>query len=254
MLLKIENLSKKFTVYKRKGIFRTESKTVDALSGIGLEIKKPQILGIIGANGAGKTTLIKNCLGLVEPSVGSVEILGFTPHKLGKSFLEQVGFVSGQKQSLDSILTAQENLMMSGFMYNMDRNEIPKKIQELTKMFGVEDLLDTPIRQLSLGQKMKFEIISSVLHTPKILFMDEPTLGLDFEAQQTMRAFLKNLHKNHGVTIILTSHYLTDIKELCKNVIVLEKGVKVFDGTLKNLAINNSESEYLNKLRFELTK
>jgi ABC-2 type transport system ATP-binding protein len=254
MLLRAENLSKTFEVYKRLALFKTEYQTVQALQNLSVTIEKPQILGVLGANGAGKTTFIKHCLGLVEQTSGSLEVLGFTPHKRQKEFLQQVGFVSGQKQNLDGVLSAYEGLTLSGFMYNMHKQAIKSRIEELTELFGMTEKLYVPIRQLSLGQRMKFEIISSILHTPKILFMDEPTLGLDFEAQSTMHTLLKHLYNQQGITIVLTSHYLNDITVLCDRVVIMDKGTNIYDGRLADLKKVEQENSYLKSLVNALDK
>lgn len=253
-LLKAENLNKDFLVYKRIGFFKREKKEVKALIDFNLNIEKPTIFGLVGPNGAGKTTFIKHCLGLVEKSSGSIEVLGFEPYKRKSDFLKQVGLVSGQKQNLDPNLSAIESLKLSGYLYDMQTEDIMNRIIELVDKFEVQDKLDVPVRQLSLGQRMRLEIISSVLHSPKFLFMDEPTLGLDFEAQNVMRTMLLDLHKNHGLTILLTSHYLPDITQLCSRLAVIEKGQKVFEGTIPNLMAESNKEGYLKTLIEELQK
>jgi ABC-2 type transport system ATP-binding protein len=254
MLLKSENLTKSFAVYKRTGIFSREKKEVTALKSFDLEIDKPMIYGLIGPNGAGKTTFIKHCLGLVEKTSGEIQVLGYYPYFRKPAFLKQVGLVSGQKQNLDPNLSAMESLLLSGYLYDMRAGEIEFRINDLANRFQVTEKLDVPVRQLSLGQRMKFEIISSVLHQPKFLFMDEPTLGLDFEAQNTMREMLLELNKEQGLTILLTSHYLPDITELCSKLAVIEKGEKVFEGTIPELMAKSSEDGYLGTLIEELSK
>ncbi|GAB4146032.1 MAG: hypothetical protein OHK0017_06320 [Patescibacteria group bacterium] len=283
-LLKAKNLSKTFTVYKRTSFFGREKKEVQALTDFNLEINEPIILGLVGPNGAGKTTFIKHCLGLVDKSEGEIEVLGFDPYTgeakteeasrqqkqdqniltpvwkvLGggnnkAAFLRQVGLVSGQKQNLDPNLSALESLRLSGYLYDMTTNQIESRIKELVAKFNIEEKIDVPVRQLSLGQRMKFEIISSVLHSPKFLFMDEPTLGLDFEAQSTMRDMLRELHQTQKLTILLTSHYLPDITTLCSRVAVIDKGCKMFDGSLAELTKTEEKDGYLKTLVDELNK
>jgi ABC-2 type transport system ATP-binding protein len=283
-LLIAKNVKKNFVVQKREGLLKTSNKTVHALVDFSLEIDKPMIIGLIGPNGAGKTTFIKHCLGLVEKSEGSLEVLGFDPYTgeplseenkllypnqnswfqrlnrfLGGSFnkapfLKQVGLVSGQKQNLDPNLSALDSLRLSGYLYDMTTDKIEERINYLVDKFKIVEKLDVPVRQLSLGQKMKFEIISSVLHSPKFLFMDEPSLGLDFEAQAMMREMLLELHQTQGLTILLTSHYLPDITTLCSRVAVIEKGQKVFDGTVSELIGKAGQGGYLGTLVEELNK
>jgi ABC-2 type transport system ATP-binding protein len=283
-LLKAQSVSKTFEYYKNLGMFKRERKTVESLVEFSLEINEPSIVGLVGPNGAGKTTFIKHCLGLVEKTSGWIEVLGFDPYTgqpisdenkakypnqdnwLGKlnrvfggtynkaPFLKQVGLVSGQKQTLDANLSAQESLRLSGYLYDMNTDEIESRIEYLVNRFDIKHKMDVPVRQLSLGQRMKFEIISSILHSPKFLFMDEPTLGLDFEAQTMMREMLLELHKDQGLTILLTSHYLPDITMLCSRVAVIEKGAKVFDGTVNELMAKANQEGYLKTLVEELNK
>jgi ABC-2 type transport system ATP-binding protein len=253
-LLKAINLSKTFTVYKRLGLFKREKKEVKALTGFSLSIPEPIIFGLVGPNGAGKTTFIKHCLGLVEKTTGEIEILGYNPYERKPTFLKQVGLVSGQKQNLDPNLSALESLRLSGYLYDMLTQEIEERIDYLVDKFEIREKLDVPVRQLSLGQRMKFEIISSVLHSPKFLFMDEPTLGLDFDAQNIMRSMLLELHKTQGLTILLTSHYLPDITQLCSKLAVIEKGKKVFEGTIPELMAESGREGYLHTLIEELQK
>jgi len=253
-LLTAKNLTKTFDVYKRTGFFSRSKKQVTALSDFTLEITKPTIYGLVGPNGAGKTTFIKHCLGLVERTSGSIEVLGFNPYKRKPDFLRQVGLVSGQKQNLDPNLSAQESLLLSGYLYDMMEPNITNRINYLVDLFDIRDKIDIPVRQLSLGQRMKFEIISSVLHSPKFLFMDEPTLGLDFDAQNTMRTLLAKLHATDGLTILLTSHYMPDISILCERVAVIDKGQKMFDGTFEELKQSSQSEGYLKTLVEELNK
>jgi ABC-2 type transport system ATP-binding protein len=253
-LLKVTNLSKKFTVYKRIGFWKREKDEVKALTNLSLEISEPEIFGLVGPNGAGKTTFIKHCLGLVEKTEGEISILGFYPYKRQPDFLRQIGFISGQKQNLDPNLSPLESLRLSGYLYDMNTQDINERIEYLVDLFDIKEKIDVPVRQLSLGQRMKFEIISSVLHRPKFLFMDEPTLGLDFDAQAKMRQMLLDLHTKTNLTILLTSHYLPDITELCSRIAVIEKGEKVFEGNISNLMKQSQEKGYLKTLVDELNK
>lgn len=254
MLLRSENLTKSFIIHKQIGFFKSQKKEVVALKSFDLTIDKPIIYGLVGPNGAGKTTFIKHCLGLIEKTSGEIQVLGYYPYLRKPAFLKQVGLVSGQKQNLDPNLSAVESLRLNGYLYEMVAKEIDIRIDDLANRFQVHDKLDVPVRQLSLGQRMKFEIIGSVLHQPKFLFMDEPTLGLDFEAQNTMREMLFELNREQGLTILLTSHYLPDITELCSKLAVIEKGQKVFEGTIPDLMAKSSVDGYLGALIEELNK
>jgi len=253
-LLSAANLNKEFVVYKRLGFFKREKKVVKALTDFSLLIEKPIIYGLVGPNRAGKTTFIKHCLGLVEKTSGEIQVLGHNPYDRKPDFLRQVGLVSGQKQNLDPNLSAQESLILSGYLYDMMEPDISNRINYLVDLFDIREKIDVPVRQLSLGQRMKFEIISSVLHSPRFLFMDEPTLGLDFDAQNTMRELLKKLHEKDGLTILLTSHYMPDISILCERVAVIDKGQKMFDGTFEELKQSSQSGGYLKTLVEELNK
>jgi ABC-2 type transport system ATP-binding protein len=253
-LLEATNVNKSFSIYKQEGFFQKSVKQVQALTDFSLTISKPMIYGLIGPNGAGKTTFIKHCLGLVEKTSGEISVLGFDPYKKKPDFLRQVGLVSGQKQNLDPNLSAMDSLKLSGYLYDMRGDKIMQRIEYLTSLFEITDKIDVTVRQLSLGQRMKFEIISSVLHEPKFLFMDEPTLGLDFDAQNIMRAMLKKIHQDQGLTILLTSHYMPDITELCQRVAVIDKGQKIFDGTLNELTNSKEKNGYMATLIEELNK
>jgi ABC-2 type transport system ATP-binding protein len=251
-LLKAKELNKSFITKKSTGLLSSEKSQVAALKSFDLEIAKPLIYGLLGGNGAGKTTLIKMCLGLIEPTSGHLEILGFNPYNKDKQFLSQVGLVSGQKQNLDEDLSGIDNLKLSGLLYNLDKKTIDIRIKELTNIFKITQKLDTPIRQLSLGQRMKFEIISSILHKPKILFLDEPTIGLDFDTQNTLRKTLKELNQKENITILITSHYMKDITTLCHKVAILEDGIKVFDGTIEQLQKQQNNQGYIRSVLEEL--
>ena len=249
----IKNVSKTFTVSKRLGFFKQEKKMFNALSNISFEINEPTILTIIGANGAGKTTLIKNMLGLIAPTEGMVSIDGYNPYKRDKKYLKQVGFVSGQKRVLKTDLTPFDSIFSTCLFYDMKIEEINDRFEELVKLFKVDQKVDTLVRNLSLGETIKFEIILAIMHKPKLLFLDEPTIGLDFESQKIIISTLKKLHLEENTMIILTSHYPKDIKELSKKVLIIEKGTSTFFGdfeelTQQDISINN----YINELNEEL--
>jgi ABC-2 type transport system ATP-binding protein len=253
-IIKIQALNKDFFIQKKVGFFNTKISSINVLSNFNLEIHRPQIYGLVGPNGAGKTTLIKLCLGLIEKSSGIVEILGFDPTKRESKFLQSVGLISGNNQSFESRLPAIESLRFQGALYNLNPEHVEKRIHELSSLFKITDKLDIALEKLSLGQKMKFEIISKVLHSPKILFLDEPTLGLDFEAQSMMHELILDLHKGESVTIVLTSHYLPDITKLCSKFSVIEAGQNVFTGTFKELQEQTNNQGYLKTLVNELNK
>lgn len=250
----IQNLNKVFIIAKHRGIFGSEKSTFQALKNINFEINEPTILSIIGANGAGKTTLIKIMIGLIPPTKGLVNINGFDPYRRDKKYLKQIGFVSGQKRTLNTDLTPFDSIFSACLFYDMEIDEINERFNELTTLFRVNEKVDTLVRNLSLGETIKFEIIASIMHKPKLLFLDEPTIGLDFESQKIIIETLKKLHNEEQTTIILTSHYPRDIKELSKQVLIIEKGYPIFFGAFEDLAKHRDETidNYISQLNKEL--
>lgn len=253
-IIRVTSLNKNFVTNKRVGFFKHTVENLKAISDFSLVIDKPQIYGLVGPNGAGKTTFIKHCLGLIEKTSGEVKILGFDPTKRNSEFLRSVSLISGNNQSFESRLPARDLLKFQGALYNLNPKEVELRILELCDLFKISDKLDIAIENLSLGQKMKFEIIAKILHSPKILFLDEPTLGLDFEAQNMMHKLILDLHQKEAVTILLTSHYLPDITQLCSKFSVIEGGKNVFTGTFKQLQEQANHQGYLKSLVNELNK
>jgi ABC-2 type transport system ATP-binding protein len=253
-ILKATKLSKTFTYNKRISFWKREKQFVHALKDFDIEIENPTIYGILGPNGAGKTTFIKHCLGLVEKTSGKIQVLGYNPHERKVNFLRQIGFISGQKKNLSEDLSGYDGLRLSGFLYGMRENDIENRIDEFVNLLNLKNKMHSPTRQLSLGQRMKFEIISSILHYPKLVFMDEPTIGLDFESQKTIRTILQKAHQEDGISIVLTSHYLPDITELCKKITVIESGQDAFTGTIRELRNKSKQPGYLSSLMEELEK
>lgn len=253
MKLIVQGLNKVFTASKRKGLFRSEKVDFQALSNINFELTESTILTIIGANGAGKTTLIKIMLGLIAPTEGTVKINEFNPYMRDKSYLKQIGFVSGQKRVLKTDLTPFDSIFSSCLFYDMEIDEINTRFDELAKLFKVDQKINTLVRNLSLGETIKFEIILAIMHKPKLLFLDEPTIGLDFESQKIIISTLKKLHIEENTMVILTSHYPKDIKELSKKILIIEKGSSTFFGDFKELTKQNADqSTYINQFNKEL--
>jgi len=253
-ILRATNLSKTIVNKTRTGFFKSETKEFSALTDFNLEILEPAIYGLVGPNGAGKTTFIKHCLGLTAKTSGELEVLGFDPSKRKQDFLRQISLISGNNQSFESRLPPIELLKLYGALYCIDPKEAESRAIRLVELFQIEDKLNIPIEKLSLGQKMKFEIIARILPEPKLLFLDEPTLGLDFEAQNMLHTLLLELHKNEKITILLTSHYLPDITRLCSKFTVIEHGKNVFTGTVEELNQAKSSQGYLKALTEELNK
>jgi ABC-2 type transport system ATP-binding protein len=239
----VKNLKKYFRVHKKepglvgsvKSLFKREYKTVKAVDNISFTIDEGELVGFIGPNGAGKTTTLKCLSGLLYPDSGSVEVLGYTPWDRKPKFQKQFALVMGQKNQLWWDLPAIETFILNKEIYEVPKERFEKIIKELTRLLEVEDILKVQVRKLSLGQRMKCELIAALLHSPKILFLDEPTIGLDVVMQKKMRDFIKEYNRRYKATIILTSHYMGDVKELCQRVIIIDKGKLVFDGKLEEI-------------------
>ncbi len=218
-----------------KLLYRPEYLTHEALKGVSFEIPKGEFTGLIGANGAGKTTLLKILSGLIPPTSGEAKVLGFTPFDRSIEFRKEISIVMGQKAQLWWDLPALEAFDLIRALYQIPREVYKKRVDELTSLLDVTKLLNTQIRRLSLGERMKMEVIGAILHLPKVIFLDEPTIGLDVLASKKLREFLKSHNQKEGATIILTSHNMEDITELCKRILLIKEGTLIFDGNPKRL-------------------
>lgn len=217
-------------------LFRRKYRDVVAVSGVSFSIEPGEFVGFLGANGAGKTTTLKMLSGLIRPSFGRVEVLGFEPFARQHAFLKQITLVMGQKQQLIWDLPALDSLRINGAVYELSKAEAIRRIGELAEMLEAEQLLTQPVRKLSLGERMKCELLAALLHRPSVLFLDEPTLGLDINAQESIRSFLRRYNEQYGAMVLLTSHYMADITALCSRVLVIHRGHLVYDGALTSLA------------------
>ncbi|MBJ8048030.1 ATP-binding cassette domain-containing protein [Bacillus cereus group sp. N18] len=252
-IIEIENVSKTFERVKIeeglinsfKSLFKREKVKVTALSDVSFKIKEGKIIGLIGANGAGKSTLMKAMVGLIKPTSGRILINGFNPHDKKKDFLKSIGVVLGQKNQLWWDLSPYETFLLHKEIYELSDTEFRKNVDELAKNLGVSEILKSPVRNLSLGERMKCELIASILHSPKILFLDEPTIGLDFLAQKNIRNFLKNYCKERNTTVVITSHYFPDIYELCEELIILKNGEVVFNNNFKKIKEEIKSYKYI---------
>ena len=253
MHVKIEKLSKSFKIFKRnpglksaiKSFIKRDFFMFDALKNINLEIPSGEILGILGENGAGKTTLIKLIVGLLHPTSGTILVDKYTPWERNYSYLEKVSVVMGQKNQLWWDIPASESFLLNKHIYNIEENKYDKILNELVDLLDVRDKIDIQVRRLSLGERMKMEIIASLLHSPSIVLLDEPTLGLDVISQSKIREFVKYHNEQYKTTFVITSHYTKDIQEMCERVFVLNKGEQIYDGDFKELINNINPSRKL---------
>ena len=251
-IIKTENLVKTYRRYrKREGIggsiaslWKRDYEEKTAVNHIDLSVKEGEFIGLIGPNGAGKTTLIKMLTGIIAPTEGSIDVLGFYPNDLKNAFKKQYAVVMGQKSQLFFELTVNDTLRLFKEIYEIPEKKFQANKQYFVELFGVQELMDVQVRTLSLGERMKMELIVALLHNPKILFLDEPTIGLDIVASKQIRRFLKEINEERKTTIILTSHYMEDIRELCKRSVVIKHGVKMFDGATEELFQGDIEQIY----------
>ncbi|GHT58480.1 multidrug ABC transporter ATP-binding protein [Spirochaetia bacterium] len=218
-----------------KSLFYRKFITKTAVDSFDLEIHEGEFVGLIGPNGAGKTTLVKMLSGIIAPSSGSVSVLGYYPNKLENALKKQYALVMGQKSQLFFELTAADTFLLFKELYAIPDETYGRNIAFFSGLFDVAELLNVQVRTLSLGERMKMELITALLHDPKVLFLDEPTIGLDAVAQRQIRGFLQEVNRNRGTTIILTSHYMEDVRILCPRSIVVNKGKKLYDGPTADL-------------------
>lgn len=241
--IKIEALSKNYVVSKRnsglkaaiKSFFKREYVTVEAVKNISFEMDKGEIVGYIGPNGAGKSTTIKMLCGILLPTAGSIKVDGMDPFKDRKKYVSKIGVVFGQRSQLSWDIPAEDSFDLLKDIYKIDDKNYQKTKSELVSLLGIEEIMKKPVRSLSLGERMRCEIAASLLHRPKILFLDEPTIGLDATSKKIVRDFIIKINKEHKVTIILTSHDMTDIEALAKRIILIGKGTILYDGPLSAL-------------------
>ena len=219
-----------------RSLFHRQYEPVQALDGVSFSIAPGERVGFLGPNGAGKTTTLKILSGLLYPTSGQAKVAGFEPRQRSAEFLRTITLVMGQKQQLLWDLPPVETYAMNRALYDIPRAESDATLKELVDLLEIGPLMSKPTRQLSLGERMKCELAAALLHRPKVLFLDEPTIGLDVAMQARMRQFIRDYNERHGATVILTSHYMEDVAALCPRVIVIDKGHLVYDGDLRGLA------------------
>lgn len=239
----VQNLTKIYPVpIKQPGVagtlrhfFQRQYRQVKAVNQVSFTVEPGEVVGFLGPNGAGKTTTLKMLTGLIYPSTGQVRVAGHNPFKRQRAFLEQITLVMGQKQQLIWDLPTLDSLRINGAIYELSAKELRHRIHELADLLDLTDKLTQPVRKLSLGERMKAEMLAALLHRPKVLFLDEPTLGLDVNAQLAVRKFLQVYNQRYQATIVLTSHYMADITALCDRVLLIYQGQLIYDGSLSNL-------------------
>ncbi|RKG98216.1 ATP-binding cassette domain-containing protein [Corallococcus praedator] len=242
-MISVRGLRKHYQVHKRppglkaalRSLVHRSYTSVKAVDGISFDIKPGERVGFLGPNGAGKTTTLKVLAGLLHPSEGEVTVDGHVPKMREEAFLKKIMLVMGQKQQLLWDLPAAETFELNRAIYDVPRLQYKQTLEELVSLLELEDLIQKPVRQLSLGERMKCELAAALIHRPRVLFLDEPTIGLDVSMQVTMRTFIKAYNETTGATLILTSHYMDDVAALCPRVIVIDKGQLSYDGTLDAL-------------------
>jgi ABC-2 type transport system ATP-binding protein len=242
-IIRAHDLTKSYRVSERnaglgaalKSLVHRKTREVQAVDSICFDIARGEIVGFLGPNGAGKTTTLKMLSGLLYPSHGSASVLGFTPSKREPAYLKQITLVMGQRNQLFWDLPAVDTFELNRAIYRIPLAEYERNLDELIALLDLEPLLTKPIRNLSLGERMKCEIAGAILHRPKVLFLDEPTIGLDLTAQRRIRDFLLDYNFRNGATILLTSHYMADVEALCKRVILIHQGHLIYDGDLEAL-------------------
>ncbi|MBI4080900.1 MAG: ABC transporter ATP-binding protein [Candidatus Levybacteria bacterium] len=242
-IISVTNLSKHYSVYKKppgflgtvQSLVTRKYEVVRAVDAISFNIDEGELVGFIGPNGAGKTTTLKCLSGLLYPTSGKVSVLGFTPFDRKAAFLKQIALIMGQKNQLWWDLPAIETFLLNKEIYDIEQKRFDTIVHDLASLLDANEFLQVPVRKLSLGQRMKMELIASLIHNPKVMFLDEPTIGLDVVMQKNIREFLKEYNRKYKATIILTSHYMGDVEELCKRVIIINFGKILYDGLLSDL-------------------
>lgn len=257
-IISVQNLQKEYRIYKKqpgfagsfKSLFSRKYETIAAVKNVSFEIEEGELIGFIGPNGAGKTTTLKCLSGLLYPTTGQVRVLNYIPWQRKNLFLKQIALVMGQKNQLWWDLPAMESFLLNKEIYEIEDSKFKKTLDELVELLGIRDILNIPVRKLSLGQRMKCELVAALIHSPKVLFLDEPTIGLDVVMQKNLRDFIASYNKKFNATIILTSHYMEDVRQLCKRVVVIDRGQILFDGQLLDIIKKYAGEKYLS-LKFD---
>jgi len=231
-LIDVQGLTRSFRTYKKapgfagalKGLFHRDYETVFAVRDVSFRVEEGEFVGFLGPNGAGKTTTLKMLAGLLHPTSGTASVLGYVPWERADGYRRQFALLLGQKNQLWWDLPARDSLELNGRIYGLEPSVFERRVDEMGELLGVRDKLSTAVRELSLGERMKCELIAALLHEPRVLFLDEPTIGLDVVSQKVVRDFLREHNRRRKTTILLTSHYMADIQELCDRVVIIDRG------------------------------
>jgi ABC-2 type transport system ATP-binding protein len=256
-IIEIKGLEKTYQVYQKKeglrsslrGLFKREYKQVKAVQGIDLQIEQGEFVAFLGPNGAGKTTTLKLLSGVIHPTSGTATVMGHTPWQRENEYRRRFALVMGNKNQLWWDLPAQESFRLHQQIYRIEGDVFQNTLDELTDLLDLRDLLQQPVRELSLGQRMKMELTAALLHSPDVLFLDEPTIGLDVVAQHNIQQFLKYYQQKRKITILLTSHYMKDVAALCKRVVIIADGLIKYDGSLEGI-IESTDKRKMITLQF----
>ena len=237
-IIQVENLTKKYKTFDRregimgslKDLLHRDYRWITAVDGISLEVEQGELLGYIGPNGAGKSTSIKMLTGILQPTSGNISVWGYHPFKDRKIYTKHIGVVFGQRTQLWWDIAVRESFSLLAKIYEVSPQDYEQRMERLRKIFELDEVLSIPVRKLSLGQRMRCDLAASLIHNPKVLFLDEPTIGLDAVAKDRIRSFLRKINREFGTTILLTTHDLKEIEELCKRIVVLDSGKIIYDG------------------------
>jgi ABC-2 type transport system ATP-binding protein len=242
-IIEIEGLAKSYRIYQKqegllaavRGLFKRTYREVEAVRGIDLKVESGEFVAFLGPNGAGKTTTLKLLSGVISPSGGTARVMGYTPWKRENAYRRRFALVMGQKNQLWWDLPAQESFRLHQQIYCIEPAQFDRRLAELTDLLSVTRLLSQPVRELSLGERMKMELIAALLHSPEVLFLDEPTIGLDVVAQHNIQSFLRYYQQQRKMTVLLTSHYMKDVAALCRRVVIIAQGMIMYDGSLSGI-------------------
>ena len=256
-VIEVKQLTKTFKTYRKepglvgslKGLFWREAFHNEAVKSVSFSLEEGELVGFLGPNGAGKTTLLKMLSGILYPTGGEARVLGFVPWERDRDYQRQFAIVMGQKNQLWWDLPPAESFALNRDIYQVEPSSYQRTLDEMVALLDLKELLDVPVRQLSLGQRMKCELVAALLHQPRVLFLDEPTIGLDVVSQEKIRAFVQEYNRLKRTTVLLTSHYMRDVEQLCHRVLVINHGQIVYDGALDDLS-NRYVDHKVIKIRF----